>query len=771
MTPAEIDAKLKELGITREEAIAKAKEFGISLEDYLSRLKAVTPEESPDTFLGRGGQSSKGDPRFEVLKPNYLFPGDIDSARIAKAQPEKKKIPVPGFNARYGVDSLLQPYGFDMFQYRSSYFTPSAAAAPPPSYALGPGDEIAVTMWGETRLNYVGLVNKEGSLVVPDVGPINASGFTIQQFQAKLLKRMSSVYSGLLGGAHARTFLDISLGKLKNIQIFVAGEVLRPGGYLIPSMSTILTAVYSAGGPTINGGIRSIQIVRKGEKQPAADLYGYLLLMNKSADQPLMDGDIVYVSPATRRVAVIGEIVRSAIYEVKEGEFLGDLLRMAGGLRFYASTKRLYIERIIPFAQRGQYDKDVLNLDLEFDSADQLLASKQQLEDGDVVRISGIDNMPYNRVDIAGPVYKPGRYALSRGMRVAELIRMAENLRENAFPERGTVSRLRDNLRREIFPFNVRKALEGDSVENLLLLNQDSVSIYPTDEFFPQHTVTISGSVRRPGPYPRRDNMTISDLIVMAGGLTERGIVTGIEVGRMDTTDVGRYMVISKVDLPREYWKRSPDEFQLSDYDIVSIPANPKFTLPTSVQVTGYVMFPGTYSIRYSGERLAEIFKRAGGLRVGAYIEGARLFRRNAGLVPLNFKNALEDESSRDNLVLYDGDSIHVALTEDVVYVHGEVFVPSAVLYKKGAGLGYYIDQAGGMKEEADEGRAAIFLPGGKKWEGGGLFGGDEILPGSSVFVPRKIEKEDKTLQTVAYMVTILASLAAITVALVQVTK
>jgi protein involved in polysaccharide export with SLBB domain len=267
--------------------------------------------------------------------------------------------------------------------------------------------------------------------------------------------------------------------------------------------------------------------------------------------------------------------------------------------------------------------------------------------------------------------------------------------------------------------------------------------------------------------------MTVGDLIVAAEGLTEHGFVVGIEVARMDTLELGRYTTVAKVNLPLDYWKSGPDDYLLMDYDIVSIPENPKFTLPQSVRLTGYVMYPGTYAIRYSGERLAEVFRRAGGLRVGAYLEGSRLFRKvnNAGLVPIDFVNALRDESARDNVVLYDGDSIHVALTEDVVYVSGEVFVPSPVLYRKGASLEYYVDQAGGTREEADEDRTVVLLPGGKKWEGGGLFGGDDILPGSSIFVPKKIEKEDKTLPIIRDIATILASLAALTVAMVQVSK
>ncbi|MEW6512313.1 MAG: SLBB domain-containing protein, partial [Bacteroidota bacterium] len=659
MTPAEIEQKLKDLGLTRDEAVAKAREYGISLEDYLSRLRLVQ-EGEPGTLLGRGDQQLRSDPRLGAHRPSYIFLGDLDTLVAGKRLPKaRQRIPVPGFEARYGVDSLLQPYGFDLFQNESTFFTPSQSAAPPPSYALGPGDEITITLWGETRYSFQGVVNREGNLVVPDVGPVSASGLTLLQFQSKLLNRMSSVYASLLGGPRARTHLDVSLGKLKNIQIFVTGEVMRPGGYSIPSMSTILTALYAAGGPTISGSMRNIHIIRRGEKHLTADLYEYLLRMETASDQHLMDGDIIFVGPAVRRVALVGAVVREAIYEVADAETLGDLLRMAGGLRFSASTKRAYLERIVPFRERKLYDKDLVHFNLEFPSVDDLLASKEKLENGDVVRIFTIDYLPYNRVDIAGPVYKPGRYALTPGMRVADLIHIADSLRRSTFAERGTVSRLLPDLRREILPFNLRRALEGDGNENLLLKNEDSVIVYAESLFYPQRNVTITGAVRWPGKYLRREQMTVGDLIVMAGGLTESGTVSGIEVARMDTVEVGKYSKVYKVDLPRDYWTGGAEDFLLSDHDIVSIHENPKYTPPKSVVITGYVMLPGTYAIRYSGERLADLFRRSGGLRVGAYLEGSRLFRKfnNAGLVPLNFNEALADESSRDNVVLYDGDS------------------------------------------------------------------------------------------------------------------
>jgi protein involved in polysaccharide export with SLBB domain len=188
----------------------------------------------------------------------------------------------------------------------------------------------------------------------------------------------------------------------------------------------------------------------------------------------------------------------------------------------------------------------------------------------------------------------------------------------------------------------------------------------------------------------------------------------------------------------------------------------------------GYVMSPGVYSIRFEGERLSELIQRAGGIRPGAYLGGSRFYRyaNETGTVPLDFENALQDNSSRDNIVLTEGDSVYVAFHDDVVYVYGEVFAPSAILYKSGESVDYYIRQAGGFRQDADDSRVAAFLPSGKKWEKGWFFFSDpELPPGSTIIVPKEIEKEDKTLPLVRDIATILASLAAITVAMVQITK
>ncbi len=772
MTPEEIDQKLQQLGITRAEAIQRARDYGISLDEYLSRAQTA----------GARGQEQPASPEF--LSDPRLQLRRATSTRLTRAdslalglvlQKARKVTEVPGFKGRRGIDSTIHPFGYAIFQYPPSAVLPTPGVSAPPSYALGPGDEVTISVWGETRLNYQLSVNREGNVVVPDVGPVSANGVTLEQFRQNLLRRMSSIYSSLRGGASARTFLDVSLGKLKTIQVFVLGEVAKPGAYALPSMSTALTALYAAGGPTADGSLREVKVVRSGDSLPPADLYDYMLKGERSNDRVLQDGDVVFLKPAGKRAAVVGDVIRPAIYELKEGESLGDLIGLSGGLRFDAYFRRVHIDRIVPFGERTVRSKDILDLDLDFATLDQLRRSRDTVQDGDIVTVFRIDTLAANRVVIEGNVAKPGPFELQTGMRVRDLILAADSLRRNTFAERGLLFRLLPNLKREILSYNPRLALEGDEKENLLLKNEDSLVLFKETAFFPEDSVTITGAVRRPGIYPRGERMTVADLALMAGGRREDALTSGWEISRMDTTELGVYSRVLRVNLPAEYWNGGDSgKTYLKAYDVVSVPVDPKYIRQKLVHIEGYVMYPGTYAIRYEGERLAEIFGRAGGLRQGAYLEASRLIRRfnNAGLVPIDFVNALDDTTSRDNVVMHDGDSVYVAFKEDVVYVSGEVIVPSPVLYKHGASLGYYIDQAGGYKDDADEGRTVVLLPGGKKWNSSWfIFPNPEILAGSSIFVPKKVEKEDKTLPLIRDLATILASMAALTVAVVQVTK
>jgi protein involved in polysaccharide export with SLBB domain len=687
----------------------------------------------------------------------------------------KPALIVPGFEGR-DIPEELQPFGYNIFQFPTSTFEPVLNLPTASNYLLGPGDEILLTLWGETQLYLPLTINRDGNVVIPNVGPVVAQGVTIEALKSRLMQRMTAIYSGLKGGAsNANTWLDVSTGKLRTIQVFVLGEVTKPGGYAVSSMSTSFLALYVAGGPTINGSLRSIDVLRNNKIISQIDFYDYALRGDKSKDIRLQDGDVVFVHPVGKRVALVGNVIHPAIYEAKTKETLKDLFTMAGGLQVDAYSDRVHIGRIIPFPQRKLYSRNILDIDVPFESVDALLNSSYELENGDIVSVLMINNFLQNRVQISGNVKKPGIFELRKGMRIHDLVVAADSLLSDTFGERADVTRVLPDGRREILPFNLNSAMANDPANNFELESEDEVKIYKQNFFFPEHTVSIAGSVRKPGSYLRMDSMTVADLVVMAGGLTEDASKKEWELAKMDTMHLGQFSTITKFDINDKYWDdRSQRPIYLKDYDHIVVPINPKFNFPRTMSIQGYVMYPGVYVIQGEGERLSSFVKRAGGLRDGSYLEGATLTRtwRGAGLVPIDFKKALDDTESRENVTILPGDIINIPFRLQVVMVRGEVFVPSAVVYRKGANLNYYIQQAGGYTDDAEDGKTIVTLPNGRKWEPSWfLFPNPDILGGSTIFVPKVIEKEDKTLQIMTSWATVMASIATMMIAIIQVTK
>lgn len=757
MSSEEIDAKIKELGLSREQATQKAKEYGISLEDFLkgrtTNVSKVSNQEVP--------QESKTQEKPKQTEFGVNISQDTNR--------------IPGFSGRNGIAKEIRPYGYNIFQYPASTFEPVINVATPPTYLLGVGDEIIITVWGETRLNYTLTINKEGNIIIPDVGPLNAIGNTIQQLREKLLKRMSAVYSSLRNGAaDAPTSMDVSLGKLKTLQIFVFGEVIRPGGYSLSSLSTIMHAMYLSGGPTIGGSLRDVQLKRDGKVFRTLDIYDYLTKADNSKDVRLQDGDIVFVKPVGKRVALLGNLFRPGIYELRNTEKLKDIISIAGGMLFDTYFNRIHIERVIPFEQRNEFHNNVLDIDIRFQSIDDLLKSSVEVQDGDIISFYKINDFVENRVTINGNVKKPGIYELTANMKVKDLILKSDSLINSAFA-RGFIFRNLRDRRREILSFDPNKAFDNDPMHNLLLENEDEVIVYKKSLFHPTRYVDIGGEVRKPGRYTRDENMTLSNLIVLAGGIKENAYIDSVEIYHLDTIDVKDFMTAKKIPISQKYWENTDGlATVLSDLDYVFIPPDPKISDIRLITIQGLVKFPGVYPQLTSGERISDIIDRAGGLLEGAYLAGSTYTRKEKGVgkIPIDLKTAYENKSSIDNVLVNDGDTINIVWKDDLVYMKGEFYVPLPVLYKEGASIEYYISNAGGFTEEANEDAVVAYLPNGKKWEPSwGIVPDPDILPGSTIIVPKKIEKTDTTFPYIRDIVTILASLATMTVAVISISR
>ncbi len=448
-------------------------------------------------------------------------------------------------------------------------------------------------------------MTREATISVPDIGQVVLNGLTLSQAKRLITDRLGMVYSGIRA-RRPTTFVDVTLGKLRTIQVFILGDVVRPGGYTISSVSTVLNALYNAGGPTSRGSMRDIRIIRHNQIWKDVDLYGYILTGNKAEDVRLQSGDVVFVPPAGKVAAVLGQIHRSAIYELAPGEGFRDLLRLAGGIQSTAVETRALVDRVVPFGQRDSLrGEDRIALDLPLR---EILADSTQnpdLFDRDIIQIFRVGEERKNTVSIAGSVVMhPGTYELRPGMRVSDLLNDAGGLKPDAYMDRATLVRTSEDRRRSTKPFNVRLALEHEPTNDLELQKLDEITLRSIWEIQERHTVSIGGSVREPGTYEYLDGMTVMDLIFRAGGLKESAYKQEAEVSRVDSTTIVTKQAaeVFRVPISANYAVHSADTtFALQQWDQVYVREIPDWQMQRNVKVTGEVIYPGTYSIEGQG--------------------------------------------------------------------------------------------------------------------------------------------------------------------------
>ncbi len=533
MSPDELQKKAQELGISPDELMKYEQQLKQAQQSQQTQpaqqMQQTAPKVTPDTSV--------------IIAPPPSKP--LTSYKVA----EFSGIP----NAEN-----LPAFGYNIFTYSPSTFLPANNVPTPTSYVFGPGDEIIITLWGETQLTQDVIVSKNGDVTIPDVGVINVNGLNLGALKVKLLDRLSKVYSSLNDG---KTHISVTTGQLRSVKVYVLGEVKTPGGYVLPALSSSFTALYYSGGPTLNGSLRDVKVIRDGKVIADIDLYNYLINGSQADDVRLQDEDILFVPPVGKRVAINGSVFRPAVYELKNGEDLKDLLTDAGGLNFNAYFQRVHIERIIPFDQRNQYTNNILSLDLNFSNVNELRNSTFTLDDGDAVSILTINDKPQNKVTISGDVRQPGVYELTgNGMTVRDLIFKADSLFPDAFLGKATLIRTLPSEKKQILGFDLAKAMQGDPDNNLILQNRDEVRIYMQTEFFPMRTVDIAGEVNNPGTFTRFKNMTLTDLIVLAGGLTDMASTKNIEITRLDTLNSNIYSHKFIFNLPKDYWDINKSE-------------------------------------------------------------------------------------------------------------------------------------------------------------------------------------------------------------------
>ena len=701
---------------------------GMSADQIRARLKAAGYSESLlDAYLPGSTATAPAQPAEDVMRA-VRFLGLVDAEQESQAK-------APASAASTVVNEPVVPrsriFGLDVFRRSTSQFEPDLAGPVDASYKLGPRDVLAVILTGGVENSYSLEITREGFIVIPQVGQVYVANLTLEQVTDVLYSRLRTVYSGLGRSPSASTQLYVTVARLRANQVFVLGDVQAPGSYQISSAGTMLTALYAAGGPSDNGNLRNVQLRRGNKVVGSLDIYEYLTNGNAANDVRLETGDVVFVPVHGPRTEITGAVLRPAIYELKPGATLADLISLAGGFTAEAERKRIVIHRIVPPKLRTEAGHDRTVIDVSAERLGEPGGPVMTLVEGDRVDVFSIAPRVRNKITVNGSVWTPGSQGFTPGMKLSDALRLAGGVKPDV--KRAQISRLLSDESREELHAEFRDSL-GTLVDDFALREDDIVSVFGTSDFRPGRYVAITGAVRNGGQFEFRDGMTLRDLLFYAGGLDDGAFLGHAEIARLpvsrekgtlattiaaplDSTYLlergldGRYIGPPGVPAP----SGGMQEIPLKPYDNVLILRQPDWVLDRSVVILGEVRFPGKYALRSKTDRVTDLIQRAGGLTPVAYPIGA-VFRRpsgDVGRIGFDLSRAIRDTSYRDNIVMVNGDTLYIPPQRAVVDVRGAVHSPIAVAYSPGKSLDYYIDAAGGATYNADKKRAYVQQPNG----------------------------------------------------------
>jgi len=745
------------------------------------------------TPAGSSAETQQSGPR-EIQQPSPY--GDMQSLHDLYTQ-----VPSSGGKLqRFGSDAFLLGTG-------NANVLPMDLPAGP-DYVLGPGDSLIVNMWGgqSERLNRI--IDRQGQIDLPEAGTIMINGMTIDQAQSAIQQALSKQFQN--------EHVEISLGRLRTVRVYVVGDVQRPGAYDVSSLSTALSALYAAGGPTSRGSLRILRQYRGNQLVREIDLYDFLLKGVRTDVERLMPGDTLLIPPVGPEVSVEGMVHRPAIYELNGEKTLNQVLELAGGVLRTASMKQINVARIV-----ANQSRTMLTLQLPDNPTEvaQKLADFQ-VQGGDDVVISQI--LPYNHdaVYVEGHVYRPGAYPYKDGMTINDLLSSYQDVLPEAADHAELVRLLPPDFRPQTSSFSLHDALIGN--DSFLLEPFDLIRIYGRYEIDPP-TVSIEGEVLRPGPYPMSEGMTVAGLVSMAGGFTRAAY--------RDEADLSTYVVQndqkvlvshSTVAVEKALDGDKQADVALKPGDAVSIRQLAGWQdIGASVTITGEVEHAGSYAIEL-GERLSSVVKRAGGFREDAYPPAAVLEREQvhvlaeqarqqmiqqientppevkpgvigtqaatdvrqsleaqrqeilaslrshpaSGRLVINISSDVSRwENTPADIELRAGDTLLIPKRPNFVMVSGQVYNPAAISYIPGRNLAWYLRKAGGATTVGDKRQIYVLhadgsvMPRDNGWMSSN-FMSDRMRPGDTIFVPQRIVGGSTAWQNIAAVAQAMAAAA-----------
>ena len=715
---------------------------------YANQIEEVSQTSSPEGMIGKPTRMRVG----QKTRQDSLLQADN-----VKPEETGKKV-----------------FGRDIFNNKNLSFEPQMNIATPQNYVIGPGDELIIDIYGATQESNTLTVSPDGDVVVPDFGPIHVSGLTMSAAQSRIRSKLGSYFQS--------SEIKTTLGQTRTIMVNVMGEVKAPGTYSISAFSTVFHALYMAGGISDLGTLRSIKVYRQGRQISVVDIYEFILNGRLAGNVRLQDNDVIQVGAYDCIVDITGKVKRPMAYEMKASESLATLIKYSGGF-----TGDAY-KNLVRVLRKSEELKSVYNVE-EFD------LSSFHVTDGDSVIVDSIINRYKNMVEVKGAVYRQGMYHLGDKVTgVRSLIEMASGLTEEAMTTRAVLRRMKPNRTQQVISIDLDGILNG-RVADVPLQNEDILYIPTLAEHQNLRTLTIDGEVIFPGIYEYAENMTIEDLILQAGGLTDAASTAKIDVTRQlrdpGATEAGIELAQTySFSLNEGRIDNGADRFTLQPYDIVQIRKSPLAQLPIRVSVEGEVTYQGTYTMEKKNQCLSDVIKAAGGVIPGSYVRGARLVRKmtddekarmelvlklarqsadgrdsisidkiamsDTYVVGIHLDEALAKPGSTKDIELMDGDRLIVPRFNHTVRISGDVNAPNTVAFEAGQNYKYYVKQAGGFGNRAKKSKTYIVYQNGTM----NLAKEGEIEPGCEVVVPSKSPRDTNAISQWLGIGTSVASLA-----------
>ena len=622
----------------------------------------------------------------ETLTDDYKLGTTTAPDSSVTTSPRLDPREVKGSSMFNNLRDKLVRFGADFFRAKRS---DTLAYAPVgPNYVVAPGDEVKVNLWGyaEIRANLV--VDRDGTLTLPQAGPISAAGLTFLQLQ----KSIDSAYRRILNDFE----LNVTMGKLHTITVYVTGHAARPGAYAISSMATLVDVLSQAGGPSLSGSMRAIEVKRNNKRVAVFDVYNLLLKGDRTGDSRLAEGDVIFIPTVGPLVAVAGNVKRPAVYELKGKENkLDDVISLAGGLTSGAYKGRIQIVRVERNEFRTAFESDLNSPDVNF----------QVLKDGDLLKIFAVPGGVYN-IRIAGAVIQPGVYPIEPGVTtLTEILNRAGGLLYTAATE-GELTRVEVSPEGPItsrIKLDLKEAEKGSS--RFVLHRDDYLFVRTVPDWEIYRSANITGRVLYPGNYAVKRGEKLSSLLERAGGYASDAFTRGT--------------VFLRESVKTEQQKQINEMVKVLEKEIVYA-GNEAIATST-----------GTTDVAYAKESMA---------MKNRYLDAVKNIKASGRLVIKLPEDYRMIKGSPYDITLEEGDRLHIPDKPGTVQVIGSVLTPAAFVYREGQPFNSYVKMAGGYSTTASPRRTYIMKADGSTMRA--LAGNKPriIEEGDFIVVPEKIQ-------------------------------